>query len=429
MTRRIFAALASVAVLSLMLASPVTAQEAPAVPPEPNVVDQSGDANGHSFATGQTGPVSVGAADFRAIWFTHDATNLYVHIHTTFPRFSRGSIWYSIYVDPGVGAECIEFRAFTQHDLVAARGRLLVTGDCGDVAEDVEFKTQEGPEDGGAATGIHTITVPRSLSEHFADGKTLAAPNALSRYYAGTDSTGGRGVWILDDTEPGRDYTISSGGNAGPDKGKSGDAPGKSDPPGKGKKKGCPKGKGKKKGACPKKEEPKVEACAPYQPGEQGAEAETVVVTDEATEEKPVEITVTHDPAVEGISPSGEEASTFHNIQVDTSAAEAGLYVRYEFPFYEDHDMYFYYPSGTEAARVAGFNPAPVALAFGCCDGTGRGGHSEQGAEVLDGLRTADCGGYDTKFLNYMGEGGEYTIKIWLGEIQNDPAKDGGGQA
>jgi hypothetical protein len=95
-----------------------------------------------------------------------------------------------------------------------------------------------------------------------------------------------------------------------------------------------------------------------------------------------------------------------------------GLYIRYEFPEYEDHDLYVNYADGSSAATVGGFNQ----VSAGPLDGTGSGGHSEQGAEVLDGLRTADCAGYTLDLVNFLGQGGDYTVKFWLGEVQNEPA-------
>ena len=171
--------------------------------------------------------------------------------------------------------------------------------------------------------------------------------------------------------------------------------------------------------AAEAKKKKKPKACAAYVPGEQGAAAESFVVTDAHTAEAPLEVTVTHASAPDSFS-----ESFFSNIQVDSKAAEAGLYISYEFPVYEDHDLYVYYPDGTEAAHVGGFNPAPVIPANDVfsTDGTGNGGHSEQGAEVLDGLRTPDCGGYTVDFQGFITEGGEYTAKVWLGEAVNDPA-------
>jgi hypothetical protein len=149
-------------------------------------------------------------------------------------------------------------------------------------------------------------------------------------------------------------------------------------------------------------------------------------VTDAATEEAPIEVTIA---APSGVPVANGQA--FHNIQVDAAAAEAGLYVRYEFPVQDDHDIYLNYSDGSEAAHAAGFNPFPFVPANPVLgtDGTGNGGHSEQGAEVLDGIRTADCAGYTLQMDSYLSEGGDMTLKLWLGEAQNDPAPPDGGLA
>lgn len=168
-------------------------------------------------------------------------------------------------------------------------------------------------------------------------------------------------------------------------------------------------GKAGKKGS--KKGSKKAKGCAAYEPGEEGAEAETTVVTDEATEDAPLEITVEVGPGA-----AASASHSFHNVQVDSGAPEAGLYARYEFPAYEDHDLYVKLADGTEVARAAGFNQTP----YGPLDGTGNGGHSEMGAEQIDGLRSLDCQGYTLDLADYLGMGGEYTVKLWLGEIQND---------
>jgi hypothetical protein len=167
-----------------------------------------------------------------------------------------------------------------------------------------------------------------------------------------------------------------------------------------------------------KKKPPLPPACAAYEPGEQGAEAELVVVTDAHTAEAPLEITIEQGPGL--VASQVARSHVFKNIQVDTALTEAGLFVRYEFPAYEDHDLYVNYSDGTVAAQAAGFNP--IVEAEPVNEGTSIGGHSERGAEQVDGVRTADCAGYTADFDNFLGEGGEYTVNLWLGEAENDPA-------
>lgn len=430
MRKRLF----SIVAAGALIASAFTlapAKAAPEVPADPNIVDPYGDANGHSSLTGQGGGLFVGAADYLAVWFTHDPENLYVHIHTTSPGFSAGSIWYSVYVDPGVGADCIEFRGLTEHQAVSARGELRLTGDCGDAIEDVELLTEEGPEVEGGTSGIHTITVPRSLSDHFADGKTLAIPNALSRYHVGTDDTGSiAGVGVLDNTEEGTEYTIG-GGDPDP----TAKPPGKKKGASKGnnkcakiknkkKKKACKKNRGKQKG---KKNAPR--ACPAYQPGEQGAEAETLKVTDAATEEEPLvyEFSLDSDFS-EGLS--GETPEHFVNVQTDIKGQSTGLYVLFEFPTRRDYDLWAYWPSGNEAASAHGFNPLSEVRGTPVFDPSNTAGNhageTTDHSEALVGVITPRCGGYTLGMYNYFGEGGDFELKIWLGEGAEEPKEDGG---
>jgi hypothetical protein len=405
----------------LVAAQPATAQTV--VPETANITDPPGDANGHSSITGQGGGAYVGAADFLKIWFTHDAANLNVHIQTTSPAFTAGSIWYSIYVDPGVGSDCMEFRGYTQHQAVTAHGNLILTGDCGELNEAVEFKTEEGPEIEGAVSGVHTLTVPRSLSEHLGNGKTLASPSALDRYYAGTDPTGGVGLGILDDTEVGTPYVIAEGGSSAGETKK--EPSGKADPPGKGKKKGCPKGKGKKKGACPgrkKPKPPKPAKCAPYLPGEEGKDAPLTLVTPAHTEEAPVQVEV----ETSGGLPEVAVSEVFQNLQVDSTTSDAGLWVKVEFADFRDYDLYLNHPDGSRAAFSG---QAQVAPTGGLGSGSEGGHEAGTNYEMVTGVKTADCAGYTARIAGYMTEGGTVTLSAWLGEAKFDPEPPGGGGA
>lgn len=169
-----------------------------------------------------------------------------------------------------------------------------------------------------------------------------------------------------------------------------------------------------------KKKAKKPPACAPYQPGEAGADAPITVVTNAATEEKPVELEV---ETAEGLGfssaegPSGDEGHTSHaysNVQVDSAKSGAGLYARVEFAPTWDYDIFLRTSDGTAAAYAAGFNQV-IVPAFGL-DGTGHGGHSEQGAEQIDGFATADCDGFTLDIVSAGTPGGTVTVKYWLGE-------------
>lgn len=169
-----------------------------------------------------------------------------------------------------------------------------------------------------------------------------------------------------------------------------------------------------------KKKKKKPKACATYVPGENGADAPITVVTDAATEEAPVEVTVA---TAEGLGfssaegPSGDEGHTSHayaNVQVDSAASGAGLYARVEFAPTWDYDAFLRTADGTAVAYSAGFNQV-IVPAFGL-DGTGHGGHSEQGAEQIDGWTTSDCDGYTYDIVSAGTPGGDVTVKFWLGE-------------
>ncbi len=140
-------------------------------------------------------------------------------------------------------------------------------------------------------------------------------------------------------------------------------------------------------------------------------------MTPDATEEKPVEVQL---ETPEGI-PEAHVTHTFHNAVVDSAGPETGLYVRLEFGIGRDYDLYMYDAAGEEAAHAAGYNPAPV-LFF---DGTGSGGHSEQTAEQLDGIKVADCSGWTFDIAGYMTEGQEVTLKFWHGEAAYEPGGEG----
>ena len=173
-----------------------------------------------------------------------------------------------------------------------------------------------------------------------------------------------------------------------------------------------------------KKKKPKSKVCAPYAPGEQGADAETTVVTDKATEEAPVEVTLTAEPGAgtlfEGIE-IGAISHVFHNVQVDSKAKTTGLWVRLEIPEYEDYDLYLNNPDGTTASKASGFNAHTEGSPLAYND-TSSGGHTENGAEQLDGIKSSDCQGYTVDVAAATAPGGDVTLKFWLGDANYDPA-------
>lgn len=177
-----------------------------------------------------------------------------------------------------------------------------------------------------------------------------------------------------------------------------------------------------------KKKKPKV--CAPFQAGELGAEAETVVVTDAHTAEAPLAHAFSLDMAFdEGVAEALDAGETPHhyvNVQVDSAAKTAGLYVTWEFDSNRDYDLWAYNADGTEAASSHGFQPLIATEgqpepADQSNTGTNHAGHSTATSENIVGLITNDCGGYTIDTATYFGEGGDFELKIWLGEGTTAP--------
>ena len=191
--------------------------------------------------------------------------------------------------------------------------------------------------------------------------------------------------------------------------------------------KGCTKGKGKKKG-CKK---PPV-ACSPFTPGELGAEKPNVILTDAATEEAPVEQTINLAGSVADADLVGEipdegplvESYDQFNVQIDSASSTVGLYALFEFPERRDYDLELLHVDGSYAARSHDFNPI-CGQAVLSCSNEGHGGEGSSASEKLVGIATQDCGGWTVETVNWLGEGGEMTVKLWLGEIVNQPLAQG----
>ena len=167
-----------------------------------------------------------------------------------------------------------------------------------------------------------------------------------------------------------------------------------------------------------KKKKPKPAACAPYVPGEMGAEAPAAVVTDAHTAEAPLAVPITLAEEYDEGS-VGETPHAFVNVQVDSALPTAGLYVTFEFDEFRDYDLWAYFPDGTGAASSHGFPPAmPTKGLPGAADrsntASNHGGESTASSENLVGIITPDCGGYTVDATNYLGEGGDFELKIWL---------------
>ena len=181
-------------------------------------------------------------------------------------------------------------------------------------------------------------------------------------------------------------------------------------------------------GAAPAdaKKKKKPAPCSAFQPGEKGTDKPTLVVTDTATEAAPALQPVSLDAEVtEGIVSHAEDV---FNIQVDSKAKEAGLYILFEFQERRDYDLNVWHTDGSYAARSHGFQPILGLNETVDAEQGNLGGHageSTTSSEKIVGLRTSDCGGYTVSAENFLGEGGDFEVKVWLGEIQNDAQAPG----
>lgn len=418
------------------------AHAATTVPATVQVKDPVDDANGlndqdNAYGTpaqGQgdhTTPKDAGSAtDFMDIWYTNDADTVSLHIHTQAPPSNLAEdVYFRVASNPGKGDKgsddtrgCIYWTAFfngtagayTDPDAAAVQDKCNV-GDA--IAATV---TVEALDDG---TGVITLTAPRSYSPLFADGSTLTKTYGVSRVLVvgPVPQEGIVTAGTSDTTQRGTDYAIAASGV--PQPGPS------TTPPVK-------KHKKVKKGKKP----PAPAGCPAYQPGDLGKDAKTTVVTDAATKDAPVSVQLTMDPGAGTGTGTPADAATLaaesqlvQNVQVDSSKPTTGLYVRAEFDTHSDDDLYLYNPDGSEAAHAAGFNIAPETLPvapFGQpLDGTGSGGHSESGAEQIDGIATADCQGYTAQLNGATTAGGTITFKFWLGEATYDPSSASAGAA
>ncbi|MFN2594298.1 MAG: hypothetical protein ABR579_05355, partial [Actinomycetota bacterium] len=298
--------------------------------------------------------------------------------------------------------------AYTDPDAAAVQDKCNV-GDAGPVTT-----TVEALDDG---TGVITLTSPRSYSPLFADGLKLTQTYGVSRVLVAgpVPQEGVVTAGTSDTTKRGTDFAITAG---------TPEPQPTTTPPVKKHKKGK-KGKGHKP--------PVAAGCAAYQPGDLGKDAKTTVVTDAATKEAPVTVTMPIDVGVgtgtglptDAVTTAGE-SHALQNVQVDSNLPSTGLYVRAEFDSHNDDDLYLYNTDGSEAAHAAGFNPDPDP---NIGDGTGHGGHSEVGAEQLDGVTTADCQGYTVDLTGATTQGGTITFKFWLGDATYDPSAPTSGAA
>lgn len=206
--------------------------------------------------------------------------------------------------------------------------------------------------------------------------------------------------------------------------------PGHQETPGK--KKGCNKGKGKKEG-CKKIIKPAAEAnigsgdelqpCSPYRPGELGAGAPTLKLTEENGYFNPRTVVFDQPGGVKTGLPTDEAtgADTYFNIQVEPSSSQTGLWALLEFEERRDYDLILFDRKGNEIASSRGFNVAHEEAPM--LSAESQGGESTNTSETLTGIRSSRCAGYTLNVSSAAADGGEVSLRLWLGPIGYTPAK------
>lgn len=161
--------------------------------------------------------------------------------------------------------------------------------------------------------------------------------------------------------------------------------------------------------AAKKKKKPK--ACAPYVTPSWAGEAETTVVTDAATADAPIELTLSTAPGV-GFSSSepgggeGAPSSVYANFVIDSAAPTASVWARIDSVPTWDYDLWWRYPDGVPAASAAGFWVIPG----------GDGGETGIGYEQVNAVGAADCEGFTAEIVSAVTPGGDVTMTVWLGD-------------
>lgn len=162
----------------------------------------------------------------------------------------------------------------------------------------------------------------------------------------------------------------------------------------------------------------KPKACKAFKAKTDGKGQPTSVVTDAATADKPVTVTLATAPGAglsspdgpSGDIPPGGPTHAYYNVQVDSKAKTANLHVKLEYLAPLDYDLYLR-SEGAALAYSAGFSaPVPGTPV----DGTGNGGHTDIGSENIDGWPATDCAGYTIDVVSATTPGGDVTLKFWL---------------
>lgn len=169
---------------------------------------------------------------------------------------------------------------------------------------------------------------------------------------------------------------------------------------------------------------PEFKPIEPASPSGQTAEVleqEVLKITDEHTEEAPLVLEYEHGAALWSINQVPiQEDTVFFNLQIDTAAADTGLYVFQEWAHAPGSDMDLYLWDGTtgeEATHSGSSNaapePLPPAPVVGDTHGQGTGAW---GLESISGFPVNDCAGFTAESRAFSTAGEDMTMTIWLGE-------------
>lgn len=179
-----------------------------------------------------------------------------------------------------------------------------------------------------------------------------------------------------------------------------------------------------------KKKPPAPAVCAPFTPNAEAADAPILVLTDANTEEAPLEHAVSldasignYDPGV-GMGPFASDTAWF-NVQADSASERIGVYASVSFDTRRDYDLNMFHPDGSYAARSRAnntFKGTPIEENFST---DGHGSEPTDSMEKLVGIATADCAGWTMDMESWFTDGGDFTVKLWLGPIVNEPLAPG----
>lgn len=203
--------------LALLVLLALAAFQAPllaAAPPKPKVVledpvedanfiNDQGTGDGSFGDFNQAGADASSFADIVSAGFSNDAKNLYVFIETQSNAAPAAGEGFRVRANPGAGGVyCLNFDIFfpgAQNTLTAPEA--VFTDTCaGSEAKVVKAEI--------SIHGGYMITVPRKGVEALGKGKKLAAPQAQSFLYGGSNHPAGVSGPYFDTTKAGKDYKL-----------------------------------------------------------------------------------------------------------------------------------------------------------------------------------------------------------------------------